>query len=1190
VPPLLRMALAPAATDAEDEPILNYRLVRGRLAEDAGRRGLEAVALHPARIVSERCSPRVSAARFINQAQVAGFRDGSVGSYAWSGDVERFAEALHGASPCRSVCIADDGETIASAGDSGKIHINVLFGGAPNPAPCVSRGSLRALSLHPDFHLGSANARASCDAGFVTRILGRSFAFGADGTWLTLASVAGTASGPESLERVNEARQLWTQPGLPPTDSAEGSEAWLKQSLSGKNGFSHVDRLHRVRSGELRRCVWSPGGRLLAAVFEGQLEVYDFWWDVGVPVEGEDPCRKVYVAFAPSDDECFVAFVSDSEVVWGWGDTVSVVRLEGDAASAKFVCRCSLEGEVVAGVAEFGEHVAVLTASPPTLRILSRAEEMEEVSCDVLPVSDEDGLSLVSDSRRVRSGGLPWLAVCTGRQCIVVTPRNAVDHIRWLKEGGRVLRALQVAQSLQARAGELRGLLGSASDPDEVMTIRQEIATHPQLPEDEYCDLVRGHLVSLGDDVEALSTAMKRFAPLSVGGSSAVALWDEWGRRLLDLPGGCVALASALPLGDGGKGGQLLPSRVYDQCLSKLGENMLVETLHVSVRRWCALGGRVSRPLFTLEAAIETLRRCEAALRAEAELEHADTLRALETRFLSAQLFALAQEWSEAVRLFSSVAMSAAPPLREAAMESCFRLLEVPAVTNHPGHWVRLLARVDPVRLGQAVGRKYARKHPLLRQCLAELASSEGGEESPDVPPWTGGLAAQPATPEGEDLGPVEAAMARMQLLDALWSTSVRSYRRFVEGSLVESGALLRLEHCRLKAWLSPGGLSEMLETRGTGLRDDEAESLLVAVAGALEELDAGTLGEFWRAHGWSRDPGETERDLVRASAGLLVRQGNVDQALDDVLEQLGDVGEAVALVERSENPELWTQLVDKCSASVELMSQLLTCAGQSAGLEVDMVELVDRIPTGVEVPNLGESVLNLARQQEMQVHKTRTARGIIGADLASLFRAFRTQLDRAVLVPWNACDVVSGRRLLGNAASASDRPTGRFEDLDELPFRPRASCRPRDERWMTVADDEDDEAEPTDMAWLSRRVDQALTGTDWVERFGEKCGLVDAKTVLYEEHDEEESAPEPKGSTLRVCFSSEGLRKASQRSRPRGRSRGHSVASSVSNWASSRGRTRAQSRVLDSGLSVSSTSRPTSATGTTLQVYVCAN
>ena len=95
----------------------------------------------------------------------------------------------------------------------------------------------------------------------------------------------------------------------------------------------------------------------------------------------------------------------------------------------------------------------------------------------------------------------------------------------------------------------------------------------------------------------------------------------------------------------------------------------------------------------------------------------------------------------------------------------------------------------------------------------------------------------------------------------------------------------------------------------------------------------------------------------------LLSKQGSTRKALFTIIESLNDVSQAIAFAKDQDDPELWDDLLEYSMNKPGFIKVLL----EEVGTSVDPVRLVRRIPEGLEVEGLRESLARMLREYELQ-------------------------------------------------------------------------------------------------------------------------------------------------------------------------------------------------------------------------------
>lgn len=104
-------------------------------------------------------------------------------------------------------------------------------------------------------------------------------------------------------------------------------------------------------------------------------------------------------------------------------------------------------------------------------------------------------------------------------------------------------------------------------------------------------------------------------------------------------------------------------------------------------------------------------------------------------------------------------------------------------------------------------------------------------------------------------------------------------------------------------------------------------------------------------------------RHYVPELVYLLSKEGRTSQALKLIIDEVGDVAQAIAFAKDQGDKSLWDELVEYSMSKPRFILGLL----QEVGTAVDPIRLVRRIPEGVEIKGLKEGVMKLLKEYELQ-------------------------------------------------------------------------------------------------------------------------------------------------------------------------------------------------------------------------------
>ena len=129
------------------------------------------------------------------------------------------------------------------------------------------------------------------------------------------------------------------------------------------------------------------------------------------------------------------------------------------------------------------------------------------------------------------------------------------------------------------------------------------------------------------------------------------------------------------------------------------------------------------------------------------------------------------------------------------------------------------------------------------------------------------------------------------------------------------------------------------------------------------------------------------EHGLDAARVYVLGRMERTAEAIALMLNRLGDMGGAIALVLEKRDASLWHTLLGHTMRSPPLVDALLEHVCAQPLLMLDTIALVQQLPDGVGVPRLKERLLRLLRQSAARTELTANALRATRSDCAALLR-----------------------------------------------------------------------------------------------------------------------------------------------------------------------------------------------------------
>lgn len=122
-------------------------------------------------------------------------------------------------------------------------------------------------------------------------------------------------------------------------------------------------------------------------------------------------------------------------------------------------------------------------------------------------------------------------------------------------------------------------------------------------------------------------------------------------------------------------------------------------------------------------------------------------------------------------------------------------------------------------------------------------------------------------------------------------------------------------------------------------------------------------------------------RGLLREQVFILGRMGNAKQALSVIINNLGDIEEAVEFVNMQHDDELWEELIQQCLHKPEMVGVLLE---HTVG-NLDPLYIVNMVPNGLEIPRLRDRLVKIITNYRTETSLRHGCNDILKADIVNL-------------------------------------------------------------------------------------------------------------------------------------------------------------------------------------------------------------
>lgn len=127
----------------------------------------------------------------------------------------------------------------------------------------------------------------------------------------------------------------------------------------------------------------------------------------------------------------------------------------------------------------------------------------------------------------------------------------------------------------------------------------------------------------------------------------------------------------------------------------------------------------------------------------------------------------------------------------------------------------------------------------------------------------------------------------------------------------------------------------------------------------------------------------------------LLGRIGNTKEALNLIIQKLGDIEQAIMFCKEHDDEDLWEDLIN-CSLS---RPDFITFLLQMVGTYIDPRILVQRIPSDLQIPGLKNSLVKLMHDYKLQVSVQEGCQKILVSDYFNLHERLVAMQERAVSI-----------------------------------------------------------------------------------------------------------------------------------------------------------------------------------------------
>lgn len=133
----------------------------------------------------------------------------------------------------------------------------------------------------------------------------------------------------------------------------------------------------------------------------------------------------------------------------------------------------------------------------------------------------------------------------------------------------------------------------------------------------------------------------------------------------------------------------------------------------------------------------------------------------------------------------------------------------------------------------------------------------------------------------------------------------------------------------------------------------------------------------------------------------ILSKTGQTKRALYLIIEKLSDVSFAISFAKEQDDPDLWNDLLDYSMDKPQFIRGLLA----EVGTAIDPIQLVRRIPEGLEIEGLRDGIGRMVREYEIQHSISEGVAKVLRGEVAAGMDTLRAGQKRAVKFEVVPCD-----------------------------------------------------------------------------------------------------------------------------------------------------------------------------------------
>ncbi|KAJ4987299.1 putative vacuolar assembly protein [Stagonosporopsis vannaccii] len=142
-------------------------------------------------------------------------------------------------------------------------------------------------------------------------------------------------------------------------------------------------------------------------------------------------------------------------------------------------------------------------------------------------------------------------------------------------------------------------------------------------------------------------------------------------------------------------------------------------------------------------------------------------------------------------------------------------------------------------------------------------------------------------------------------------------------------------------------------------------------------------------------------REYIPELVHILSKTGQTKRALYLIIEKLSDVSFAISFAKEQDDPDLWNDLLDYSMDKPQFIRGLLA----EVGTAIDPIQLVRRIPEGLEIEGLRDGIGRMVREYEIQHSISEGVAKVLRGEVAAGMDTLRAGQKRGVEFEVIPCD-----------------------------------------------------------------------------------------------------------------------------------------------------------------------------------------